>query len=283
CEQKGEVLADQKIIIVGAGAGGIGVASIIRNGLLDAGLSSEEALKRLFIIDIHGLVTEKDDLEHYKQAFAQPSSLYDNWAIAGEIPNLIETIRNVQPHALIGLSGCPGLFNQEVVTTMTSIQARPVIFPLSNPNTHCEAHPQDLIEWSNGKAIIATGSPFPDVHYQGKTLAVRQGNNAFIFPGLGLAAVIGECHLISDGMVLESAYALADYIKNQVNDGCIYPPINELRQVSLHVATRVLAKALSEGCANRNDLKNINLQKYVEANIWKAEYLPCRYSQNHHP
>lgn len=282
CEQKGEALAGQKIIIVGAGAGGIGVASIIRNGLLDAGLSPEQALNRLFIIDIHGLVTEKDDLEDYKQAFAQPASLYKDWEIEGEIPDLIETIRNVQAHALIGLSGCAGLFNQEVVTAMASIQSRPVIFPLSNPNTHCEAHPQDLIEWSNGKAIIATGSPFPDIQYQGKTLAVRQGNNAFIFPGLGLAAVIGECHLISDGMVLESAYALADYIKTRVDDDGIYPPISELRQVSLHVATRVLAKALSEGCANRNDLKNINLQKYVEANIWKAEYLPCRYSQEDH-
>lgn len=280
CERKGETLVDQKIIIVGAGAGGIGVASIIRIGMLNAGLSEEEVRERLFIIDIHGMVTEQAGLESYKQAFAQPASLFAAWDIGGDSPNLMEAIRYLQPNVLIGLSGCAGLFDREVVSAMATQHPHPVLFPLSNPNTHCEVHPQELMDWSAGKAIIATGSPFPDVKYQDQTLSVRQGNNAFIFPGLGLAAVIGECHRITDGMVLESAYALADYIKTRVNDGAIYPPISELRQVSLHVATRVLAKALGEGSAGRSDLKNINLQKYVEANIWKAKYWPCRYSQD---
>lgn len=278
CERKQETLSDQKIIIVGAGAGGIGVASIIRAGMLDAGLTEAEVRDRLFIIDIHGLVVQQADLESYKQPFAQSAELFANWHISGDSPNLLEAIEYLKPNVLIGLSGCTGLFSEAVISSMSQHHDKPIIFPLSNPNTHCEVHPQDLVNWSHGKAIMAFGSPFPDVEYQGRKIAVRQGNNAFIFPGLGLAAVIGECHRISDGMVLESAYALADYIKQHVQDDGIYPPIAEIKQVSLFVATRVLAKALGEGSAARNDLKNIQLSKYVEANIWKAEYLPCHYN-----
>ena len=280
CERKQEALADQKIVIVGAGAGGIGVASIIRAGMLDSGLTPNEVRERLMIIDLHGLVIEQANLENYKHAYAQPSRVFADWTINGDIPNLLETIQHFRPQGLIGLSGCAGLFDRTIVEAMAAAHPQPVIFPLSNPNTHCEAQPQDLMDWSTGQAIIATGSPFPDMTYQERRIPVRQGNNAFVFPGLGLAAVIGECHRISDGMVLEAAYALADYIKHHVSDGGIYPPISELRQVSLHVATRVLAKALGEGSAGRTDLKNINLPKYVEANIWKAEYLPCRYRED---
>lgn len=278
CDRKQQSLADQKIVIVGAGAGGIGVASIIRAGMLDAGLSEDAIQQRLFVIDIHGLVVEQEGLEFYKQPFAQPHSLFADWSIKTETPDLQECIDHLQPNVLIGLSGCAGLFGETVIRTMSSHHEQPIIFPLSNPNTHCEITPQDLINWSQGRAIMAFGSPFPDVHYEGHKIPVRQGNNAFIFPGLGLAAVIGECHRITDGMVLESAYALADYIKHHVKDEGIYPPIADIRDVSLAVATRVLAKALGEGSAARNDLKNIQLAKYVEANIWKAEYLPCRLS-----
>lgn len=278
CARKQESLSDQKIIIVGAGAGGIGVASIIRAGMLDAGLTAAEVRDRLFIIDMHGLVVEQSDLESYKLPFAQSADLFADWHISGDSPNLLEAIHHLQPNVLIGLSGCSGLFNEDVVSAMSRHHDQPIIFPLSNPNTHCEIHPQDLVNWSQAKAIMAFGSPFPDIDYQGRKIPVRQGNNAFIFPGLGLAAVIGECHRISDGMVLESAYALADYIKQHVQDDGIYPPIAEIKQVSLYVATRVLAKALGEGSAARHDLKNIQLSKYVEANIWKAEYLPCRLS-----
>ena len=116
-----------------------------------------------------------------------------------------------------------------------------------------------------------------DVNYQNKTYEIRQGNNAFIFPGVGLAAVLGECQHVSDGMILESAYALADYIKGNCNDGYIYPPIKDLKKISIFVATRVLSKALEDGSATRNDLKNSELHSYVEQNLWRAEYLPCRY------
>ncbi len=277
CQRKGEQLADQKIIITGAGAGGIGVASIIRLGLLNAGLTDQQIKQRLFVIDINGLILEEEALEHYKQPFAQSPALFASWPIKGNSPDLLEAVTHLQPNVLIGLSGCAGLFSQTVIETIASQHPQPILFPLSNPNTHCEADPADLIRWTDGKAIIATGSPFPDVIHNGKTYPIRQGNNAFIFPGLGLAAVIGECHRISDGMVLESAYALADYIKANAADDDIYPPIQDLRKVSTYVATRVLAKALGEGSAGRTDLKNINLMKYVEANLWRAEYLPCKY------
>ena len=196
----------------------------------------------------------------------------------GETPTLLEVVQHLKPHALLGLSGALGIFNESVVKAMAEYNETPIIFPLSNPNSNCEAAPEDIIKWSDGRAIVATGSPFPDVIYQNKRHEIRQGNNAFIFPGVGLAAVLGECRQISDGMILESAYALADYIKDHCSDDYIYPPIKDLRKISVYVATRVLSKALEDGSTTVNDLKNIDIQSYVEENLWRAEYIPYKYA-----
>ena len=162
---------------------------------------------------------------------------------------------------------------------MTQYNEQPIIFPLSNPNANCEAIPEDIIRWSQGQAIVATGSPFPDVEYQGTRYIIGQGNNAFIFPGLGLAAVLGECICISDGMIMESAYALADYIAEHcLADGLIYPPIKDLKKISIFVAQRVLAKAIEDGSSNRLDLNSTDLETFVKSHLWEARYLPFRYN-----
>ncbi|RIZ66315.1 MAG: NAD-dependent malic enzyme [Methylococcales bacterium] len=277
CHQKAERLIDQVVVVVGAGAGGIGVASIIRTGMLNAGLSEQEVRRHVYVVDVNGLIIEDDDIEGYKLAFAQPKDIYQTWVMQGETPTLLEVVQHLKPHALLGLSGALGIFNESVVKAMAEYNENPIIFPLSNPNSNCEATPEDIIKWSDGRAIVATGSPFPDVIYQNKRHEIRQGNNAFIFPGVGLAAVLGECRQISDGMILESAYALADYIKDHCSDGYIYPPIKDLRKISVYVATRVLSKALADDSATLLHLKDIDIQSYVEENLWRAEYIPYEY------
>jgi malate dehydrogenase (oxaloacetate-decarboxylating) len=151
----------------------------------------------------------------------------------------------------------------------------PMIFPLSNPTANCEATPEEIIAWTDGKALVAAGSPFAPVHYMGQIHAVGQGNNAFVFPGIGFAAVLGKCRRISDAMIIESAYAVADYTqKHHLDRGLFFPPISELREVSLYVTERVLRIALQDGSSSRSDLDGVDLREYVRSRAWKADYLP---------
>jgi malate dehydrogenase (oxaloacetate-decarboxylating) len=279
CRQKGESLRDQRVVIVGAGAGGVGVASIILEGLKCEGLSDEQARRQLFVLDGKGLVTRDRIAETgYKYRIAQPPEFSKQWNTSGSIPNLMEVVENGQPTILLGLSGVAGLFNQAIIECMLQNCEQPIIFPLSNPTSSCEAVPQDLLDWTKGKAIVATGSPFPDVTIHGKSLPVGQGNNAFIFPGLGFAAILGRCTRISDAMVLESAYALAEFNVNHYADqGLIYPPVSALQETSIQVAARVLKKALDDGSSQRSDLQDQDLVEYVRSRFWEPEYLPYHY------
>lgn len=280
CRKTGQSLTEQTVVLVGAGAGGVGVASTIKAGMIEAGLTEQQARLRIFLVDVHGLVIEDNTTEYYKLPLAHDQHIYQSWQLDHDgIPNLLEVISHVKPSVLIGLSGAAGLFDKTVIQTMASFHQQPIIFPLSNPTANCEAHPADIIEWTEGRAIIATGSPFADVEYQGNLYPIGQGNNAFIFPGLGLAAVLGECSRISEGMVMASAHALADYVAvHCAADGCIFPPIKDLKTISRIVATRVLAKALEDGSSTRSELNAINLEAFVQAHLWQAEYLPFRYS-----
>ena len=272
---KGETLSEQRIVILGAGAGGIGVAWAITQGLLREGLSPEEARDRVCVLDSRGLLVEGRNVEPYKQPFVQPRDNIADWRIANDIPTLLETIEHTKATALLGLSGQTGAFNHPVVQAMTRNATRPIIFPLSNPTSACEALPQDILDWSEGRAIIATGSPFPDVERDGRLYPVGQGNNAFIFPGLGFGTILAECREVTDGMVLEAAYALAEYTAAaHVKAGRIYPPISELREVSIRVAVRVIAQALAEGVASKSDLAKRDLDTYLRARFWKPRYLP---------
>ena len=280
CHNRGETLAQQVVVVVGGGAGGIGVASTIKAGMLAAGLTEQQAHRQIFVVDIHGLVIDDMTSESYKLPLAHSRDIYQSWGLEDEeIPDLLDVITHVKPSVLLGLSGAYGIFNEVIIKTMAQNHRQPIIFPLSNPNAHCEATPEDIIHWTEGRAIVATGSPFPDVVYQSLNYPIAQGNNAFIFPGLGLAAVLGECHQISDAMVLESAYALADYIAENCNDaGLIYPPVKDLKKISVFVAKRVLAKALEDGSSKRTDLVNTDLEAFICKNLWQARYLPVKYA-----
>ncbi|NJA05426.1 NAD-dependent malic enzyme [Methylococcaceae bacterium WWC4] len=279
CRLKGEALTDQTVVVAGAGAGGIGVAAAIKSGMIRAGLTPDAAQARIFVIDAHGLVVKGRTSDAYKSPLAQDPDIYRDWGVAaGQVPSLQEVIAHAKPSVLLGLSGVAGLFSREIVTDLAGFHAQPIIFPLSNPTDNCEANPQDLLNWSEGRAIVATGSPFPDASYGGRQYPVGQGNNAFIFPGLGLAATLAECSRISDEMVQEAAYALADYTaEHWLDAGLIYPPVADLKKVCQSVAKRVLAQALRDGSANRTDLNDTDLAAYIESASWRAEQLPFKY------
>ena len=280
CRKTGQSLEQQTVVVVGAGAGGIGVASAIKAGMMAAGLTDEQARRQIFVVGSRGLVVEDERLEAYKLPLAHGKAVYQSWGLEeGRIPTLMDVVTQARPSILIGLSGVAGIFSESIIKTMAENHQQPMIFPLSNPNANCEATPEDIIRWTDGRAIVATGSPFSDVVYQGKLYPVGQGNNAFIFPGLGLAAVLGECGRISDAMVLESAYALADYIaENCLEAGLIYPPVKDLKKISVRVATRVLAKALEEGVSHRPELKGTDLESFITEHLWQPKYLPFKYA-----
>jgi malate dehydrogenase (oxaloacetate-decarboxylating) len=273
CKLKAEAFTDQKIVVVGAGAGGIGVSWALREGLQRAGLTSEQAKSRVLVVDRQGLLLDHQTLEPHQVAYAQPQAGCADWPISGEFPNLLETVACAKATVLIGLSGVSGLFTQAVVQQMAKNTTRPIVFPLSNPTANAEALPEDVIRWSDGRAIVATGSPFRPVVYKGVEHTIAQGNNAFIFPGLGFGAILCRASEITDGMVLAAAEALAE----ETPPGLVYSAIANLREVSIRVAARVMLQAVREHVAAEFRLRSFSLddlEAYARSRFWYPQYLP---------
>ncbi|MGA9523724.1 MAG: malic enzyme-like NAD(P)-binding protein, partial [Myxococcaceae bacterium] len=202
--------------------------------------------------------------------WAQRRSDIAGWAETGT-PDLLETVRGFRPTLLLGLSGQRGVFTEPVVRAMAEGCERPVIFPLSNPTHSAEALPADLIAWTQGKAIVAAGSPFEPVTYEGRTFVIGQGNNAFIFPGLGLGAILSKAREITDGMVLAAAYVLAEYVAERCEDDRVYPDVDELQVLSRMVAAAVIRQAMDEGVAAE---RISDPEAAVDAAFWTPRYLP---------
>jgi malate dehydrogenase (oxaloacetate-decarboxylating) len=272
CELRGERLHDQRVVIHGAGAGGGGVAWAIWRGMMKDGLSADDAFARIFVLDSKGMLTKDRPMEAYKLPFAQPRERVEDWGLGDAVPGLNETIERSRATVLLGLSGQPGAFERTAVEAMTKNTARPVVFALSNPTTSCEALPADVFAWTHGRAIVATGSPFAPVVHDGRSHAIGQGNNAFIFPGLGLGAILSNAREITDAMVLEAAYALAEYTAVR-HTGAVYPPVEELTEASIYVATRVYARAVQDG-ADAPKRAPAEIEAHVRARVWRPEYLP---------
>jgi len=278
CRIKGEAFSQQNILVYGAGAGGVGVAQAMVDGLVREGLSEAEALSRVFVLDSKGLLLKGRSMEDYKKKFAKTPSEIQGWQFLGEIPNLYETITNARITVLLGLSGQPGSFTEPIARAVQANSQSPIIFPLSNPTSASEAIPEDLIRWTAGKVMVAAGSPFAEVEFEGKTYSVGQGNNAFIFPGLGFGTVLSKAREVSDGMVLEACYALYDYT-SKYHPQRVYPPTSELREVSQSVATRTIYQAIKEGLAREERLSGLSLeaiQAYVAERFWQPKYLPFK-------
>ncbi len=276
CKLRGQRLSEQRIIVYGAGAGGGGVAMAMHEGLMRDGLSSEAAYARLFVLDSKGLLLQSREMEDYKRPFAKSAAELAGWTLASGTPNLEETIIGSGATILLGLSGVPGSFTEVHARAMAANTDRPVIFPLSNPTTSCEATPEELLRWTDGMGIVATGSPFPPVRLStGEEVPVGQGNNAFIFPGLGFGAILANATQVTDGMVMAASVALAEYTEqHHLANGLVYPPIGELQEVSIIVAARVIAQAFADGVATTTKLTPETAETYVREHFWRPRYLP---------
>ncbi len=270
CKMRGDRLREQRIVVFGAGAGGAGVAWALVRGMQRDGLSEKEAMERMFLLDSKGLLSEDRPMEDYKRPFAKSKSV-----IAEVGTSLLEVVERAKATMLLGLSGQPGTFTEAIVRAMGKNTERPVVFALSNPTTSCEAQPADVLAWTAGRAIVATGSPFQPVSFGGKLYEIGQGNNAFIFPGLGFGAVLASAREITDGMVMAASIALADYTaEHHLAQGLIYPPVVELREVAARVAARVIAQAFEDGVAAADREQLRDPLGYVRSKMWQAKYLP---------
>jgi malate dehydrogenase (oxaloacetate-decarboxylating) len=273
CRLRGERLRDQRVVIHGAGAGGLGVALAIWRGMIADGASPEDARARIYVLDSKGLLIEGREMEDYKRPFAHPRAAIAAWPSCSGAPELFETVEQARATALLGFSGQPRAFDRRVVESMAKNTARPIVFALSNPTSSAEAIPEDILAWTRGAALVATGSPFPPVIVDGKPVAIGQGNNAFVFPGLGFGAILSAAREITDGMVQDAAYALVDFTKEHYPDS-VYPPVSELQRVSKLVAERVYLRAMKDGVATAPVRTASEVRAYVESRFYRPEYLP---------
>ncbi|GBE53190.1 putative NAD-dependent malic enzyme 2 [bacterium BMS3Bbin14] len=278
---KGEKLADQVFLIHGAGAGGVGVAEQIETALKELGLSVAAARNRIFALDSRGLVTTDRGLEPYKMKYAkEPGDLA--WFKEEGDGGLENVVRNAGVTVLVGTSGRTGCFSREVVAAMLNNSDRPVILPLSNPTSRAEATPEEICQWTGGRALVATGSPFPPVAVGGRPVRVGQCNNVFVFPGLGLGVLASGARQVLPAFFTAAAHAVSGQVVEQdIRDGILLPPVDSLREVSLKVAFAVGRAAIREGvsglCAfstfqHNNDIGR--LEELIENMRWEPRYLP---------
>ena len=268
----GKQLKDQTIAFLGAGSAGCGIAEQIVAQMLVEGLSDAEARARIFMVDRFGLFTDNQpNLLDFQSKLAQSTERVTAWGNAEGIISLLDVIQHAKPTVLIGVSGQPGLFTEEVIKALAANCERPIVLPLSNPTSQLEAFPADILEWTEGKALIATGSPFEPVNYQGKIYNISQCNNSYIFPGIGLGVIAAGATRVTDSMLIASSNALADcspLLKDPNAD--LLPDLNEIQQVSKFIAFKVAKAAMDAGVAPVLD--DEALQQAIEANFWKPEY-----------
>ncbi len=248
----GTSMRDQRVVIHGAGTAGIGIADALRQAMISGGLSPDEATGRFYALGSKGLLTSDypGTLRDFQVPYARQAAEVASWERDqdGRI-GLAEVVTRSQPTMLIGTSTQPGVFSEAIVTEMAAHTSRPIIMPLSNPTSHSEARPADLVAWTEGRALIATGSPFPPVPYNGVDHQIAQANNALIFPGLGLGVTVSRARRVSEGMLAAAAYALAGLSDPTAAGAAVLPPVTSLRDVSIAVAVAVARAAQAEGLA----------------------------------
>ncbi len=272
CRSKGKKLSEQKVTFVGAGSAGCGIAEQIIAQMISEGISPEQARSQVFMVDRYGLLTQgMTELRDFQQKLMQKSSALTDWQISGDYASLLEVIENAKPDILIGVSGVSGLFTEKVVKTMKANCQLPIIFPLSNPVRQVEATPEQVIHWTEGQAIVATGSPFEPVEHNGKLYPIAQCNNSYVFPGLGLGAVAANINRITDEMLMVASKTLAEASPLANNgEGELLPPLTEIANLSKKIAFAVAQVAFEQGHALQID--EDNLRAKIERNFWRPTY-----------
>ncbi|WP_348731940.1 NAD-dependent malic enzyme [Rheinheimera texasensis] len=272
CRSKGMKLSDQKVVFVGAGSAGCGIAEQVISQMVSEGIDDATARGQVFMVDRHGLLTEgMEDLRDFQQALVQTKAAISHWSFSGDYASLRDVMNCAKPDILIGVSGVAGLFTEAVVKAMKKHCALPIIMPLSNPIKQIEARPEKIIEWTDGEVIIATGSPFKPIEYKGKTYPVAQCNNSYIFPGIGLGVLACKARHISDEMlrVASETLAAASPLAN-TGEGGILPPLTQLSELSKEIAFAVAKMAMAQGHALEMD--DERLLRKINSNFWKPEY-----------
>lgn len=268
-------ISEQRIVIHGAGTAATGIAEQIMDAMMREGLTEEQARSRFWLLGRHGLLrAESTTIADFQRSFARSREQLADWEIENpDMISLYDVVKNVKPTILIGCSTATGAFNEAVVKEMYKHTSHPIIFPLSNPTSKSEAHPKDLIEWTDGNALIATGSPFAPIEYKNRTYVISQSNNAYIFPGLGLGVIAAKAHRVTDGMIWAACDKLSECAP--ISDdkfAPLLPPLTEVQEISKKIALAVALKAREEGVAQVS--AEVDLAKAVEENFWQPEYHP---------
>ena len=272
CKAANTQLSAQRIAFLGAGSAGCGIAEAIVAQMVSEGISDEQARSQVFMVDRWGLLLDNmPNLLPFQQKLAQKVDTVNQWQDFSDNMSLLNVVNNAKPTVLIGVSGAPGLFTEEIIRAMHSHCERPIVFPLSNPTSRVEATPKDILHWTNGQALVATGSPFEPVVVDDVTYDIAQCNNSYIFPGIGLGVLACGAKRVSDEMLMASSRALAECSPLAIDGtGALLPPLEEIHTVSKHIAFAVAKVAIAQGHAL--DTTDELLEQSIEANFWYPEY-----------
>ena len=271
CKAAGTKLSEQRITFLGAGSAGCGIAEAIVAQMVSEGISDQDARSRVYMVDRWGLLLDNmPTLLPFQTNLAQSAAETKAWN-AGEHISLLDVVNNAKPTVLIGVSGAPGLFTEEVIKTMHKHCERPIVFPLSNPTSRVEATPKDVLHWTDGQALVATGSPFKPVTFGDKVFEIAQCNNSYIFPGIGLGVLAVKAKRVTDNMLMASSRALAECSPLAIDgEGQLLPPLDDIHSVSKKIAFAVAKAAIADGVAL--DMKDETLLKSIDKNFWNPEY-----------
>lgn len=270
----GRPLAEHRVVVLGAGAAGVGIANLIRDALVRAGVAPEALPRHVAVLDSQGLLVEGRTYregDEYKSGVEWPRELAASHRLDGA-SQLAAVVSAFHPTVLIGTSGQPGAFTESIVRSMAAETSRPIVFPLSNPTSKCEATPVSLLSWTEGRALVATGSPFGPVNYHGTPRRIAQGNNVFVFPGIGLGALISHAHIVTDSMFTAAAETLAAQVaQSDIDQGVLFPRLTELRRVTARIAAAVAREAVASGAAAAGP-EGDDLEARIASSMWYPEY-----------
>jgi malate dehydrogenase (oxaloacetate-decarboxylating) len=266
-------LTDQRFVIAGAGSAGLGISERILNALQEEGLSEKKALEHFYLVDRQGLLHDHlDSLDENQKKFARSFEHLSSWKVKDRTHiSLLEVVENVHPTVLLGVSAQGKLFSEDIIKSMAQHIERPIICPLSNPTEKSEANPEDLMRWTEGRAIIATGSPFPPVLFQGKEVTIAQCNNVYLFPGIGLGTIAARATKVTDRMFLKASYLLKDYspLASEPH-ASLFPKLESLKRISREIAMVVAMTAQEDGVAP--EVPRDKLTRLVDSKIWTPHY-----------
>ncbi len=272
-EAVGGKLADQRFVMLGAGSAGVGITEQLVRAIMATGLSEEETRSKFYVIDVEGLLHDgRQDLDAIHQPLAQRSDRISDWDCdVSSAITLADVVRNAKPTVIVGATGQPGAFRESVIREMASHTERPVIFPLSNPTSRAEATPTDLLTWTDGRAVIATGSPFQPVEFNGQTHVIAQCNNSYIFPAMGLGILAAGAKRVTDEMFMAAAQALKDR-SPALKDPCasLLPPLHKIRESARHIGIAVARQAQLDDVAE--SCTAAELDKRIDKTMWTPEY-----------